>query len=304
MHCSSCEKAYCESCITNRYDFDFKGTSTAWTCPVCLDYCNCDKCMERRGTRESFKSKFKKAGYSTANVLKRKTGHSLQTWLRQNGFTAEGGPTPGPKAASVDDDEDPEVDMDAEDEDDDVVMISSEDGDGEDEVMGERNAVLTSPESTPEPNNMEVESLDSPITTPPHFSAEDAQMEEALPLFLPDSPELGLLGLASSRPASEDYVSDSTMLTTPGSSSTLNAPVPGPASPLQSKSFAVDPVFVPDTNYYNDISDGIWSGNGYSSFPDDLLDVANLSRLHQSPPRDFSATTYLDNYLPDSIVPY
>ncbi|KAH7906970.1 hypothetical protein BJ138DRAFT_1015287 [Hygrophoropsis aurantiaca] len=45
-----CGKFFCSGCILNRYpEIQFDLSLHQWTCPYCLDLCNCSVCTQRRG---------------------------------------------------------------------------------------------------------------------------------------------------------------------------------------------------------------------------------------------------------------
>ncbi|KZT60574.1 hypothetical protein CALCODRAFT_515344 [Calocera cornea HHB12733] len=297
MHCFSCPNVYCQSCIDNRYDQEFDEASAAWSCPVCLDFCSCDKCMEKRGTRVRFKREF----VGTAKELKKKTGYSLQTWLRNNGFVVEGGgvlggglPVRGGDASQDDQDDQPsQVE---------VIEILS-DNDEEHELMDiERTGtpITLNPSTSPVPTVPILSTASAPAASDPTVADVDIVLED--PLFLPDTPKTPLLqpaserhGARSGRPASEEYTSDSATLITPGSFSAPIVPEAHLSSPLQRK--PVSPMLVPDMGYYDEAPNDIWSGNGYSSLSDDL-NVPILNTLHQSPPPpDLDMGVNIDDYL-------
>uniref|UniRef100_V5EVG4 Zinc-finger domain-containing protein n=1 Tax=Kalmanozyma brasiliensis (strain GHG001) TaxID=1365824 RepID=V5EVG4_KALBG len=50
MQCSRCDFKYCERCLTIRYDdVVFDPQASNFSCPNCLGYCNCSRCLIRSG---------------------------------------------------------------------------------------------------------------------------------------------------------------------------------------------------------------------------------------------------------------
>ncbi|KAH7908278.1 hypothetical protein BJ138DRAFT_1013111 [Hygrophoropsis aurantiaca] len=48
----ACGKLFCDRCVLNRYpEIDFDSSLNEWTCPHCLNICNCSHCAPRRGEK-------------------------------------------------------------------------------------------------------------------------------------------------------------------------------------------------------------------------------------------------------------
>ncbi|EJT98288.1 hypothetical protein DACRYDRAFT_24738 [Dacryopinax primogenitus] len=290
MHCNSCEIVYCESCVTNRYDQKFQVDGT-WTCPVCLDYCSCDKCMDRRGTRTRFKNMFSAQGFSNASTLMKRTGKSLQTWLRQNGFAAEGGPAPANHSPTL-----RGLPVRSKEKNDAEAQSADEESEDEEETLNDTRLVLSSPESTPELEEEKIHPIPAPMES---YMPNDEHTVE--PLFLPDTPAaehsvlpLGIQGSPIDDKCSGRHTSqDSAELITPGAGSSSRVPVLDPSSPLDVKVAVSEPVLVPD--YLQDPVDPFWTE--YSSFDMDVENIPNFSQMNESPPPasldDFAIEDYI-----------